>query len=321
MRLRPFARLLPSWAVALGLLAGPVLPVSAQGLRFRGMSGGFRFAQRPVFSGGAFFRPRFSTFSLRFNTGGFHFGFHRHFHRHFFSYPYFDYSYLYTYPLYTYSYYPFYPFYSEPYSSYYSPSYPSQTTYIIPVPIYLGEREAPPRSVGPRSEERQAPAPPSTEPRSEERKTPPPSTEPGPEEESDYYLYKPPRRSAVPSQEPGLKQAISEIETAFRNGDIVPLERHILPTKTLTVTARGRAPYSLTGRAYLDQTRAAFKEMGTVRYDLDQVEPAGENAWSVSGTHVLRSKEGKTQQFRVGFVLKKQGDTWIITEASAAPIR
>ena len=39
-------------------------------------------------------------------------------------------------------------------------------------------------------------------------------------------------------------------------------------------------------------------------------------AWRVSGVHVLR-EEGRIKRYAIAFVLRKHGDRWLITEASA----
>jgi hypothetical protein len=136
-------------------------------------------------------------------------------------------------------------------------------------------------------------------------------------EDSDYYLFREPATSDDIRKEPGLKEAISDIEKAFREGDISLLERHVVPGDTLTVLSRGRASRSLSGSDYLKKTQQAFSNTESLRYDLNSVEPASAGTWSVSGTHVLRGKSGRSLRYHVGFLLKKQGDTWVITQVSA----
>jgi hypothetical protein len=146
----------------------------------------------------------------------------------------------------------------------------------------------------------------------------PPSRKAGRDDADEYYLN---RRPSPLRQDTALAQAVNDIQTAFRTGDITPLEPHVIAADKLIVQSQGRTRRTLTGSEYLDMTREALKEMHTVRFMLDQVEPGSNGAQLVYGTHVLRGDDGKEKVFRVSFVLKKSADKWIITEVSADPAK
>lgn len=154
------------------------------------------------------------------------------------------------------------------------------------------------------------------------RRTPPP-LKTGEEDANDYYLN---RKTSPLQKEPGLAQAIRDIETAFRNGDIRLLEKHLDTGGKLTLMSMGRTRRQLEVSSYIDMTKDAFANIKTASYALDKVEPASGGAWMAYGKHVLKADNGADQTFNVGFVLKKSTDEngverWLITEVSADPAK
>lgn len=140
-------------------------------------------------------------------------------------------------------------------------------------------------------------------------------------DDDGYYLHQKPKPPSVLDKNPDLAAAIRDIETAFRTGDSRQLERHVVTTETIILQAKGRTRKPLPAADYLEMTREAMKVLKTVRYDLDKVEPASNGAWMAYGTHVLRGEDGTEKSFNVGFVLKKRGDQYVVTEVSADPGR
>jgi hypothetical protein len=136
--------------------------------------------------------------------------------------------------------------------------------------------------------------------------------------DNDYYLY---RRPTVLPKDPELTAAIADIERAFRDNDIVLLERHVADDETIGVLSRGHTRQSFKGAEYLDKTREAYKSLKTVKFDLSQAEPVDHGDWRVSGTHVFKREDGKEVRFAVSFVFHKSHDRWMIREVSADPIQ
>jgi hypothetical protein len=154
------------------------------------------------------------------------------------------------------------------------------------------------------------------------RRTPPP-LKTGEDEANDNYLN---RKPSPLQKDPTLAQAVRDIETAFRNSDIRPLEKHLDANAKLTLMSMGRTRRQLDVSAYIDMTKDAFTNMKTTSYTLDKVEPASGGAWMAYGKHVLKADNGTAQTFNVGFVLKKvtaenSAERWIITEVSADPAK
>jgi hypothetical protein len=277
--------------LALGLLAASMGPVAAQ--RGGGHFGGGSHAPSASFGGGHFGGGHFG--GGHFGGGSFH-GFHgggfRHGSHSFFGlslgfgfgYPYYDYYPYYGYPYiyYPYSYYPdYYPYVPDDAPP---PSYPDDPgPYVAP---------------------------------------PPPQSQGDSNGDNDYYLYRHSYHNQEHSSEykkvPGLTDAVEDIEAAFRNGDMDRLEKHVVATDTLTILSRGHDDRTVTGKAYLDTTRAAMPDMHTVRFELnDGVPAATRDTWVLSGVHVVRDHSGKTVTYYVSFNLKKQDDDWFITQVRA----
>jgi hypothetical protein len=136
--------------------------------------------------------------------------------------------------------------------------------------------------------------------------------------DDDYYLH---RRYSSIRPDIAVTDTIADIEKAFLNGDGALLERHVDTKESIRIYARDRSSKSLKASEYIDMTRDAFKDMKTVSYHLDRVQPAGNGVWSASGIHVLRAENGDEKRFEVNFVLRKAGDRWIIVEAGASATR
>lgn len=132
--------------------------------------------------------------------------------------------------------------------------------------------------------------------------------------EGEYYLN---GLGGQVAQETGLAQAIADIEVAFRAGDVSTLRKHIDADHGLAIRSPSGTTRTVTESAYLDLTARALKESPTVRYDLNSAEPES-GGWRVTGTHATRDPDGRVHRFRVGFLMKKSGDRWVIMEASGA---
>lgn len=132
---------------------------------------------------------------------------------------------------------------------------------------------------------------------------------------NDYYLY---RRPSARVSDAGLRSAISDIETAFRNGDAKLIEKHVSMTENVVVTSRGNSRQTIATVDYLGMTRDALRDMKTDSFTLNHVEPGSNGTWIASGTHVIRGDE-RDKTYSVSFVLKRSGDNWVIVEAGADP--
>ncbi len=136
----------------------------------------------------------------------------------------------------------------------------------------------------------------------------------------DYYLLRSNGANALLQRDPSLAQAVANIETAFRTGDVSLLEWHVSPNEMLSLSSAGRVRSRISGADYLQMTSEAMRTMKSVRYRLNRVEAAA-GGRRVSGAHILRGEDGSERAFLVSFMLRKRGDAWMITEVSAEPAR
>ena len=144
---------------------------------------------------------------------------------------------------------------------------------------------------------------------------------PASDDDAGYYLHQKPKPKTAVEKDPSLSQAVANIERAFRTGDTRSLEPHVVRNENLTLASKGQTRKPLSGETYLELTRDALKNMKTLRFELPNAEPASNGAVLVFGTHVLQAEDGKGLTFSVGFVLKKRGDQWVISEVSADPTK
>lgn len=150
-------------------------------------------------------------------------------------------------------------------------------------------------------------------PRNDSDRQPAPSARSSRDDFDDYYLNRPPSPAR---RDPSLRAAIDDIERAFRSRDMAPLEKHVVTEETITVVTKGTTRRSIPPGDYLAMTHDALRDLRTESFVLDRVEPGSNGTWLVSGKHVVRDEGGDEKSYVVGFVLKKSGDTWMITEVS-----
>jgi alkylated DNA nucleotide flippase Atl1 len=157
---------------------------------------------------------------------------------------------------------------------------------------------------------------PTERPREPERR-PAETTKPEPSG-NDYYLHKKP---TALQKDPALARAVADIEQAFRTGSVAPLQRHIEADGTIVLQVKDTSRQTMTAAQYVETTRDALGMLKTQKYELNNVAPASGGAMMVYGKHVLLGENGRETTFDVGFVLKKVGEEWFITEVKAEPAR
>jgi hypothetical protein len=118
-----------------------------------------------------------------------------------------------------------------------------------------------------------------------------------------------------------IDNAVSDLQKAWQNGDADLLAKHVPNDAQIAVYLRGKYQYSLDAGDYLDMTRDAFRDMTTVRFDLDQVHLKQNGIYTVTGRHIYRNKNGDERTVYVSFVLEKKGDQFVITQVGTSPDR
>jgi hypothetical protein len=116
-----------------------------------------------------------------------------------------------------------------------------------------------------------------------------------------------------------LDSAISDLDTAWKNGDIQALTKHIRRDARIAVYLRGKYQYSLQAGDYLDMTRDAFRSIKTVSYKLDSVQRKEKDVYTISGSHTYTDQKGKSHTVLVNYVLEKVDDNYYITQVGTSP--
>jgi hypothetical protein len=123
------------------------------------------------------------------------------------------------------------------------------------------------------------------------------------------------------SDEPGLVNAINEINETFQNGNVDALVSLIDPNMSVAVYLRGHYKYSLAANDFVDLTRDAIQSTQTVQFTLNMLHQRAPNVFSVSGTNVYRDHSGNSRTVYVSYVLQDISGQWTLTQVGTAPDR
>jgi hypothetical protein len=117
-----------------------------------------------------------------------------------------------------------------------------------------------------------------------------------------------------------LAGTLSDIETAWSQGDIRSLSKHVRQDAPVAVYLKDKYLYSLDNDSYLSMTRDAFSAIKTVSFALDHVQQHGMNIITVSGHHTYTSRheEGDIHTVLVCYVLKRVNDRYFIVQVGTA---
>lgn len=118
-----------------------------------------------------------------------------------------------------------------------------------------------------------------------------------------------------------VRQAVEDLEDAFRYSDIEKLTYLTDPNTEVAVFTQGRYQYSLKPNDYLDMTRDFMLSTDTIRFDVFRVKRRAYNAYTLSAKHVYRGRDGETHTVYLSFALERIGRYWTITQVDTAPER
>ncbi|NUQ71415.1 MAG: hypothetical protein HUU17_11425, partial [Chthonomonadales bacterium] len=139
--------------------------------------------------------------------------------------------------------------------------------------------------------------------------------------DSDYYLNRTTWWSDDRSIEAGVRNAVEDLEDAFRYSDITRLTQLADPTTDIAIFTQGRYQYSVRSNDYLDMTRDFMVNSDTVRFDVFNVRRRSNGVYNLSAKHVYRDREGGTSAVYLSFVLERVRGYWTITQVDTAPDR
>jgi len=118
---------------------------------------------------------------------------------------------------------------------------------------------------------------------------------------------------------PGLSNAIDELNETFTSGNVDALVSLIDPNVSIAIYERGVYQYSMAANDYVDLTRDAIRNIATVSFTLDQLHQKTPNVFCVSGRHEYQDANGATQSNYVSFVLQDIGGQWTLTQVDNSP--
>lgn len=124
---------------------------------------------------------------------------------------------------------------------------------------------------------------------------------------------------ALREREPGLANAVDELNEAFGRGDIDALVALIDPNTKIAIFERGQYQYSLAPDDFVDMTRDALQSIQTTAFDLTRIHERAAGVYAVSGEHVYQDASGHTRTVYVSYVLEATDDTWTLTQVGTAP--
>ena len=122
-------------------------------------------------------------------------------------------------------------------------------------------------------------------------------------------------------QEPGLLNAVDEIQEGFRNGNIDSLVALTDPNTDIAIYLNGQYSYSMPSNDYLDLARDAMDSTRTVQFNLTMLHKRSNGVFVVSGQHVYRDQNGRNRSVYVSYVLEDIQGMWTITQVGTTPDR
>lgn len=129
-----------------------------------------------------------------------------------------------------------------------------------------------------------------------------------------YYLGSdsPISKIDVSKLDPALRATIADITQAFQHNEFDALARH-LPTKgVIAVYLRGQYSYALPPDQFLQRTRQGLTASLALSFGLHGIRQIDPNTYQVTGIHVFKDSQGNERMGSVGYILQKQGATYVL---------
>jgi hypothetical protein len=138
--------------------------------------------------------------------------------------------------------------------------------------------------------------------------------------DNDYYLN---RRNAdeLWKQDPELKQAVYDLEDAFRDGDIALLAPLTADGVKIAIYDTGKYAYSLQPGDYLDITRDFMRTAHTTNFSVYRVHHRAAEAYQLFAKHDYRNDDGTVKSTYLCIVLEQVSRRWTITQVETSPYR
>lgn len=122
-------------------------------------------------------------------------------------------------------------------------------------------------------------------------------------------------------REPGIGEAVDELQEAFVEGNIDSLVALTDPKVRIAVFLRGKYRYSIDSGDYIDMTRDALRAAETITFDITRVHERTAGVYVVSGEQVYRDHDGNARKVYASFVLEAINNMWTLIQVGTAPDR
>ena len=122
-------------------------------------------------------------------------------------------------------------------------------------------------------------------------------------------------------REPGLLNAIDEIQEAYQGGNIDSLVAVTDPNTDIAIFLNGQYSYSMPANDYLDLARDAIDSTRTDQFNLTMLHKRSEGVFVASGQHVYQDQNGRDRSVYVSYVLEDIQGQWTLTQVGTTPDR
>lgn len=136
--------------------------------------------------------------------------------------------------------------------------------------------------------------------------------------ENAYYLDRPASDRAW-LDEPGLQDAVSSLENAFRDSDIEGLAALTDPDASIAVFGEGVYQYSVGADDYLDMTRDFMRTAQTTDFAAYRVSEKTPSVYQVFAKHTYLAPDGQSKSVYLCIAMERAGGRWIITQIDTSP--
>ena len=125
----------------------------------------------------------------------------------------------------------------------------------------------------------------------------------------------------ISDQEPGLLNAIAELEEGYRGGNIDSMAALCDPNGQVSIFLQGEYSYSMSSSDYLDLTRDAFSSTQTIDFTFTTLHKRSDGVYAVAGRHRYRDQSSRERSVYVSYVFEDQGGNWTLTQVETTPDR
>lgn len=155
--------------------------------------------------------------------------------------------------------------------------------------------------------------------------TPPAAQQAAPSEQPQPAPEQPQAQPSAEPNAPGYpsgsyKEAFADIQSAWNNGDIDPINKHLKSDSTkVAVSLSGKYAYSIASSDWADITRDAFDHLQTVSFEFTVLRFQKNGDITGYATHVYTGKSGQNETMYVSYTLRHRDGQWYVIGVNTSP--